>query len=652
MLYTYSTARAEPPSRALARRIDPGRPGAELPLPPCVAALRGGDGDAPAAARDPQAVNLKTRGRQKRSYHRFRVATTVLMPVLPGEAEQQEDGEEGEEAGPSATRYEEGDASTDDRHVGDSAHGEMKPPEHLREEQDRGMLVRASHILVKFDGSARPSSWRDPEGTAIGQRSRADATTILTRLRDELLDLTGQQRADRFAAMARDVSDCGSGREEMGGDLGELVLTEMAADIAAVFENGLEVGEVSEVVETESGLHIVLRTGLHDSVSADREDRSGAQNDWLQDGLTTIAEERPRSWQHCNSTTKSATKYAAPKCTSSIRRAEEAKLRRLFEEADLDGSGSLQLKEVKALCKRMGDRISTVAIEEGFYRMDPEKTGKVDFDSFRKWWRLKEDTARRDLRKNVEQIFRMTDADGSGKLDREEVGLLAAKIAKKFAGASFDPPFNLDTDFAAMGGERKGYVTFEEFASWFKFRTGDDEPDIPVLPEYMVRKVGDLSTQIKHVDVLTTSYGKRQNDKENNERTQSVAIRHMDRSRSQRRRGKDLWGFLAPRLNILVALQNQWGRVSDLYGTGGSMFESVSAMWPTSSTRCISCAPTCVRVRLLAECNSGGALRPGFELRNVVGRDAVHSIALHCLYHTTADRFCSGGATTVFGILR
>ena len=120
--------------------------------------------------------------------------------------------------------------------------------------------MRASHILVKFDQSARLSSWRDPEGTEIRQRSRADAMTVLNHLRDQLLQLGGQQRVGRFAELAQEVSDCGSARDGGGGDLGELVLSEVDSEIAAAFEDGLEVGEVSEVVETDSGLHIVLRT--------------------------------------------------------------------------------------------------------------------------------------------------------------------------------------------------------------------------------------------------------------------------------------------------------------------------------------------------------------------------------------------------------
>jgi parvulin-like peptidyl-prolyl isomerase/chemotaxis protein histidine kinase CheA len=121
-------------------------------------------------------------------------------------------------------------------------------------------MVRSSHILIKYDGSARQSSWRDPEGKDISRRSNADAEALLDELRGELAELEGQDRLDRFAELAGEVSDCGSARAGGGGDLGEMPLSEMAEEIAEVFEGGLDVGDVSDVVETQSGLHIVMRT--------------------------------------------------------------------------------------------------------------------------------------------------------------------------------------------------------------------------------------------------------------------------------------------------------------------------------------------------------------------------------------------------------
>ena len=40
---------------------------------------------------------------------------------------------------------------------------------------------------------------------------------------------------------------------------------------------------------------------------------------------------------------------------------------------------------------------------------------------------------------------------------------------------------------------KQGYITYEEFEVWFKDVTHDDDPDVPVLPQYMVDKITDLA---------------------------------------------------------------------------------------------------------------------------------------------------------------
>ena len=116
---------------------------------------------------------------------------------------------------------------------------------------------------------------------------------------------------------------------------------------------------------------------------------------------------------------------------------------------------------------------------------------------------------RRDIRKKVAEVFQMVDEDGSGVLDKGEVGLLQKKINKKFRKVessrgrwrhllapsllshgmclsnwsvsrltvsthdgqiAFDPPFDLDRDFAEMDEDGEGTVTFDEFENWFKVR--------------------------------------------------------------------------------------------------------------------------------------------------------------------------------------
>ena len=112
--------------------------------------------------------------------------------------------------------------------------------------------VRASHILVKHSGSRRPASWKDPEGAEIKRRSKADATSRLTTLRQQIVD----GKAD-FATLASTESDCSSAKQ--GGDLGPFGRGAMQKP----FEDAtyaLRVGEMSGIVDTDSGVHIIKRT--------------------------------------------------------------------------------------------------------------------------------------------------------------------------------------------------------------------------------------------------------------------------------------------------------------------------------------------------------------------------------------------------------
>jgi parvulin-like peptidyl-prolyl isomerase len=101
--------------------------------------------------------------------------------------------------------------------------------------------IRASHILLMYKGSARSSA----------SRSKDEALTSINQLKDELA-----KGAD-FGALAREHSDCPSGQE--GGDLGMFGKGAMVPE----FDNAafaLEPGQVSDVVETAFGYHLIQRT--------------------------------------------------------------------------------------------------------------------------------------------------------------------------------------------------------------------------------------------------------------------------------------------------------------------------------------------------------------------------------------------------------
>ncbi|KAI7736611.1 hypothetical protein M8C21_025696, partial [Ambrosia artemisiifolia] len=112
--------------------------------------------------------------------------------------------------------------------------------------------VRASHILIKHEGSRRKASWKDPEGRIITNTTRDAAVSQLKAIRDDIV--SGKAK---FEDVASRFSDCSSAKR--GGDLGSFGRKQMQKP----FEDAtyaLKVGEISDIVDTDSGVHIIKRT--------------------------------------------------------------------------------------------------------------------------------------------------------------------------------------------------------------------------------------------------------------------------------------------------------------------------------------------------------------------------------------------------------
>lgn len=108
--------------------------------------------------------------------------------------------------------------------------------------------VRASHILVKHAGSRRPSSHRQ----AVVSRSLEEAVASLHEARAALASGSAT-----FAELAERRSDCSSAHR--GGDLGRFGRGKMQKPFEdATF--ALKAGQMSDVVHTDSGVHLILRT--------------------------------------------------------------------------------------------------------------------------------------------------------------------------------------------------------------------------------------------------------------------------------------------------------------------------------------------------------------------------------------------------------
>ncbi|OWB68832.1 RNA polymerase II core binding protein [[Candida] boidinii] len=109
--------------------------------------------------------------------------------------------------------------------------------------------VRVRHLLIKHRDSRRPSSWKTKEIT----RSKEEAIDTLKDWESKILN-----GSTTLEEVARTESDCSSHLK--GGDLGFFARGQMQPPFEkAAF--ALQVGEISDIVETDSGVHLIERIG-------------------------------------------------------------------------------------------------------------------------------------------------------------------------------------------------------------------------------------------------------------------------------------------------------------------------------------------------------------------------------------------------------
>ncbi|KAI5821231.1 hypothetical protein BZA77DRAFT_348430 [Pyronema omphalodes] len=107
--------------------------------------------------------------------------------------------------------------------------------------------IRCAHLLIKHNQSRRPSSWKQAEIT----RTKEEAIAILSGFEQRIR--SGQLSLGELAASE---SDCSSSRKR--GDLGFFGKGEMQKEFEdAAF--ALQPGEMSHIVETGSGVHLIER---------------------------------------------------------------------------------------------------------------------------------------------------------------------------------------------------------------------------------------------------------------------------------------------------------------------------------------------------------------------------------------------------------
>jgi Ca2+-binding EF-hand superfamily protein len=136
---------------------------------------------------------------------------------------------------------------------------------------------------------------------------------------------------------------------------------------------------------------------------------------------------------------------------------EMVDFRAAFNMFDLDGSGSIETHELKEVLTQLGEAPSDEDIQEMIILVDENKDGVVDFDEFITLMRLRMGDSGEDAEHNLKDVFDIFDADGSGFIDRKEMGSLMKKLAQSLS----EDEITAIMEEVDIDGD--GEVSFEEF---------------------------------------------------------------------------------------------------------------------------------------------------------------------------------------------
>lgn len=108
--------------------------------------------------------------------------------------------------------------------------------------------IRVSHLLIKNNQSRRPKSWKNDKITLTRDESIAQLRKFEKQIKSGEVTLS---------ELAQTESDCSS--HEKSGDLGFFGKGQMQPPFEEA-SFSLNVGDISDIIETDSGVHLIQRT--------------------------------------------------------------------------------------------------------------------------------------------------------------------------------------------------------------------------------------------------------------------------------------------------------------------------------------------------------------------------------------------------------
>uniref|UniRef100_A0A1J3HXG0 Calcium-binding protein CML19 n=1 Tax=Noccaea caerulescens TaxID=107243 RepID=A0A1J3HXG0_NOCCA len=130
-------------------------------------------------------------------------------------------------------------------------------------------------------------------------------------------------------------------------------------------------------------------------------------------------------------------------------------IREVFDLFDIDGSGSIDARELNVAMRSLGFEMNNEQLNELMAEVDKNQSGAIDFDEFVHMMTTK--FGERDSTDELSKAFKIIDHDNNGKISHRDIKQIAKELGENFT----------DNDIEEMIEEadrdKDGEVNLEEF---------------------------------------------------------------------------------------------------------------------------------------------------------------------------------------------
>ena len=135
-------------------------------------------------------------------------------------------------------------------------------------------------------------------------------------------------------------------------------------------------------------------------------------------------------------------------------------IKEAFNLFDVDHSGSIDYRELKAAMKALGVKVDKSELRKMITDVDADGSGQVEIDEFITMMTAK--MGDNDTREEIDKIFKMFDTSGKGRIEFQDF----KKICKELGESMSEDQQHSMFDHADAGG--KGYVSSDDFFKLMK----------------------------------------------------------------------------------------------------------------------------------------------------------------------------------------